>query len=397
MERSAKRAAVIGVTGLVAVGAVFLLSPQGGPEVHSGRSAVRLRPLPSTAPLPALPPPKGIQLGANVNRLFDDGTYSQPAIGAQLRALQATGASAARSDTLWEATEPAAPVNGAHRYDWGFDDRIATALAQHGLRWLPIIDYAPGWARAEPRLEHSPPRSAADYAAFSRAFAARYGRDGSFWRRHPGLPPRPVETYEIWNEPDNPQFWAPAPQAGRYAELYLRARAAIRSADPAARPIVGGLISADFVAAMLAAAPRMHGAIDGVGIHPYGAAPGAALAGIRTARLTLRSLGLGAVPLYATEFGWTIRPPGATGYLPEALRPRFIVATLAALGHTDCGLAGAFLYTWVTPERNPQDPEDWFGIHPPRGGSAEDTSAFARGIRAARLATPPDGVCALRR
>lgn len=41
-----------------------------------------------------------------------------------------------------------------------------------------------------------------------------------------------------------------------------------------------------------------------------------------------------------------------------------------------------FLYAWVTPERNPHDPQDWFGIHPPGRGTSPDTTAFTQGLRA---------------
>ena len=94
-----------------------------------------------------------------------------------------------------------------------------------------------------------------------------------------------------------------------------------------------------------------------------------------------------------TEVGWTTSPAGALDYLPERLRPGYIERTIAELGHSDCGVAAVVLYTWVTPERDPADPQDWFGIHPPGGGSTADTDAFAAGIRAARAPGPAAAVC----
>jgi hypothetical protein len=390
VDRHAKRALGLALGALVVAGLVALITTRGGGPVRRRPTAVSRR---VVAGLRLLPPPAGIELGVNVNRLFDDRTYSQPAIDEQLLALRGTGAQAARADVLWEATEPAAPVRDEHRYNWAFDDQIASSLAAHHVRWMPIVDYAPPWARINPSQPHSPPRESSEFAAFAAALTVRYGRQGSFWRDHPRLPALPVRTYEIWNEPDNPQFW-PEPDARRYADLYLRARAAIRSVDPVARPIVGGLVSPSFVSAMVSARPQLRGAIDGVGIHPYGAGPLAVLNGVRAARTRLRTLGLGSVPLYATEFGWTTSPPGGLGYLPAGLRPRYISATLALLGHTDCGLAGVFLYTWVTPERRARNPEDWFGIHPPGGGSSADTRAFTQGIANARRAAATDQLCA---
>ena len=83
---------------------------------------------------PAKPAPAGQEFGVSVNRLFNDRTYASGDIDAQLRVLQMTGATVARSDALWEAAEPAPPAGGIHRYQWGFDDMVAGSLAAHGLQ-----------------------------------------------------------------------------------------------------------------------------------------------------------------------------------------------------------------------------------------------------------------------
>jgi hypothetical protein len=159
--------------------------------------------------------------------------------------------------------------------------------------------------------------------------------------------------------------------------------------------IVGGLTHPRrFLTAMLAADPGLRAEIDGVAIHPYALTPERVLEAVRGARLALVAQGLSSVPLYVTELGWTTRPPGALDYLPERLRPGYIERTLSQLGHVDCGIAATILYTWVTPERDPADPQDWFGISPPGGGSSPDTVAFASGVRAARAPGPPIGLCA---
>jgi hypothetical protein len=330
----------------------------------------------------------------NVNRLFNDGAYSSSEINAQLGALEATGATVARSDALWEAAEPAPPVGGVHRYHWGFDDLIAGSLAAHRLRWLPILDYTVGWDQSVPGQDHSPPRSSDDFAAFAAAFARRYGTGGTFWSEREAPQALPVQTYEVWNEPDNAQFWYPAPDAPAYAALYEQAREAITSVSPDARVIIGGLTNpAGFLPALLAARPELRGRIDGVAIHPYGASPGVVLARLRRARTTLDVLGLAGVPLYVTEFGWTTSPPGSLDYTPASTRPGYIESTLAAIGRSSCGVAAAILYTWVTPRRNPADREDWFGIHPPGGGASADVAAFVAGLRGATAPGVAGAVC----
>lgn len=388
-RRPRRRAAALGGAALAFIVAVLVtaiaLSGTPGPSspTTTGPSTAATRSTTPTVPA-AQSAPGTVQFGINANRLFNDRNYSPQQIASQLRALQATGATLARSDALWEATEPAAPVGGVHRYDWAFDDSIATALAQHGLQWLPIVDYSAPWAESLAGQDHSPPTSLADYAAYAGSLAARYGKGGAFWRAHPELEARPVDTFELWNEPDNPTFFKPRPDPGRYAAMYTLARAAILAADSSARVIVGGLTAApSFMPEMLAAAPDLRGHIDGVAIHPYGGTPRAVLAKVKQDRQVLDSAGLGSIPLYVTEFGWTTHPPSALQYLPERLRPGYISQTLAALGHVNCGIGAVTLYTWVTPERNRADLEDWFGIHSPSGASTPDSDAFAAGLKQA--------------
>jgi hypothetical protein len=418
-SRRRRAAVLVGGAGAIVVaivGAAIALSGGSGTRVTSTPSTATTTPSatgpptattpPTTSPTtpttppasgpgpPARPAPSTAQFGINVNRLFDDRTYGPAQIDSQLRALRATGATVARSDALWEAAEPTAPVGGVHRYDWSFDDRIAASLAEHGLQWLPIIDYTAPWAQSIAGVDHSPPISDSDYAAFAGAIAARYGASGSFWRTHPNLSAEPVDTYEIWNEPDNTTFWRPTPDAGGYAALYASARSAIVAVDPAAAVIVGGLTHvASFVRAMLTARPDLRGRIDGVGLHPYGANPLVVVANVVKARRVLNAAGLGTVPLYITEFGWTTDPPSYPNYLPESLRPQYISQTLAALGHLNCGVAATIFYTWVTPEHDPHNGEDWFGIHGPGGASTPDSEAFTAGLRRATASAAPIRVC----
>ncbi len=366
-DRAAGAAIAAGAAGVVLalLGAVALVAAGGAGHSRPARS-----------------PSPGLReaIGAGVNLLFNSPGLTPQQISAQLSALHATGATIARSDALWEASEPAAPVGGVHHYVWTFDDTIAGDLAAHGLRWLPILDYAAPWAQSIPGADHSPPASDADYAAYAGAFAARYGPGGSFWRAHPELPAEPVQTYEIWNEPDTGYFWLPGPEPARYADLYLAARAAIDAAQPRARVIVGGLSGpTTFVSQMLSARPQLRGHLDGVAIHPYGTPP-VVIEKVRLARAVLSGVGLGSVPLYVTEVGWSTSPPGTTDYVPAGQRPAYIAATLGALGHLDCGVAATVLYTWYSPRQNPADGQQWYGIDSLTGVPDSDTVAFRAGV-----------------
>lgn len=342
---------------------------------------------------PAAAPDGTAEYGVNTGVLFNSGKYSHADVDAQLALLAKTGATVVRSDALWEEAEQQPPIGPVHRYNWAQDDMIVGALASHGLRWLPIIDYAAPWAQAAPGQIHSPPSSAGDYAAYAAALASRYGPGGLFWLENPGLEPLPVLTYEIWNEPDNPVFWYPRPNPAAYAALYSAARSAIVSQQGGAQVIVGGLTQpSSFLAAMLASDPGLRTQIDGVAIHPYGA-PDQVLVGVRDARLAMRADGLGGVPLYVTEFGWTTHGTRVRDSSTEAERPGYISSTIAGLSHTDCGIAAVLLYAWATPEQNLGNPQDWYGISPTGAGGSPDTAAFAAALAAAAAPAAPTLLC----
>jgi hypothetical protein len=383
---------------LLVVVLVLLLTGNGGHGRAGGRvpttTTTPASPPPPAVNLPAHPAPSGAFFGVNVNDLFNLGTFTPTQIAAQLAAVRATGATVVRSDALWEASEPTAPVGGVHHWSWSFDDRIAAATATAHLQWLPIIDYTAPWAESIPGQDHSPPRAESDFAAYAAAFAARYGTGGAFWRAHPELSAEPVDTLEIWNEPDNAEFWRPAPSASAYAALYAEARAAVDAVDSSARVIIGGITHPEaFLPALLAARPSLRGHVDGVAVHPYGGNPFVILGRVQGARHTLDQLGMATVPVYVTEFGWATHPAGVFAYLNSRLRPGYITATLSALGHTDCEIAGVELYTWVTPERDLTNKEDWYGIAPPGGGTTADTTAFAAGLTAATGPGPTVRLC----
>jgi hypothetical protein len=369
-------AAALAVAAGVALAAALLSGgdPDGGPDRRPTRPAEPARPA----------PPAGPAVGVSVNRLFNERAYTPAQIDVLLAAARADGVRVARSDAFWSAAEPQPPAGGVHRYDWTFHDGVAGALAEHGIRWLAILDYAAPWAASVPGNDHSAPTASADYAAYAAAFARRFGRGGQFWRMRPELPETPVTTFEIWNEPDSPGFWAPAPDPARYAELYATARDAIRRVDPRARVIVGGLTNvAAFLPQLVAARPSLREEVDGIGIHPYATTPLGVLGVVRAARRVADAAGLDGVPLDVTEFGWVASPAGNQAYAPPGRRPRYVREATDALARSDCEIATVVLYTWVSPERDPADGEDWFGIRHPDGRPSPSSIAFARALAAA--------------
>jgi polysaccharide biosynthesis protein PslG len=295
--------------------------------------------------------------------------------------LARNGARLVRRDAVWQEVEPAPPdpLTGRHTYDWTRLDLFVWALARHGIRWLPIIDYSAKWAAAVPGDPFTPPANTADYVAYATAVARRYGRAGSFWSAHPWLPHLPVTRYEVWNEPNSHRFWRPqggAPE--RYAELYAATRAGIRSADPYARVIVGGLALGnqgvlsehEFVDRMYRHRPDLRGNVDAFALHPYAPTVEAIHARIKGFRDTLMRHGAGAVPLEITEVGWT------TSSDSESHRAAALAGLAYELPRSDCGIRSVLPYTWLGAERDPSNPEHWFGIANPDGSLKPSGSAY---------------------
>jgi hypothetical protein len=164
---------------------------------------------------------------------------------------------------------------------------------------------------------------------------------------------------------------------------------------------VGGLSNpTSFLPKLVAARPELAGHADGVAIHPYGDTPALVLGRVRAAQETLSRLRMGGLPLYVTEFGWTTNPAGALNYAPAGKRGGYIEATMTLLGHTDCGIAAALLYTWITPGGDRANPQDWYGLRVGGlNGSAVvdqtggDVPAFAAGVRRAGAEAPANRVC----
>lgn len=310
--------------------------------------------------------------GADFGVIFQNHYPSGVANRALSTAAQA-GLGLARVAPLWELTEPAPPQGGRHRYQWRYDDNIAKQLAGHGLRWVAVLAFAPGWASVAPRVLHGGPRGTANYVAYAAAVARRYR----------GL----IAAFEVWNEENSRAFWRPAPNAPAYARLYAAARAAIHRADPGVPVLIGGLAGGHTAFFdQVFRQPELRAGVDGVAIHPYAANPTGVLTQVERYRHRLDELGFGAVPLYVTEYGWSSRrgsplePAPIGSYAPAALRPRFIVQTARQVLSSGCNVRMAIFYAWLTSDRNPRALYDWYGVASPSGAQTPASQALARQV-----------------
>jgi hypothetical protein len=182
-----------------------------------------------------------------------------------------------------------------------------------------------------------------------------------------------------------------APEA--YADLYMASRAAIKSVDPAADVVVGGLAlgkpdvtdEIQFLQRMYAHRPDLAGHVDGVGLHPYQQSLADTYMRLARFRQALDFLAGPSVPIEITEVGW------ATTSMSESDRATNLSLLAEQLPHSDCNVDRLIPYTWLTQESNGADPEDWFGIWNHDGSGKPSGIAYLNAVRLMRGLTsaPP--------
>lgn len=245
-----------------------------------------------------------------------------------------------REDFHWHRIQP-----DPFTYDWTFSDAAMRALLQRKLNVLGVLGPSVGWATPQRNdvdndVSFYPPdpRLFADYA---RAVVNRYKRYVTHW--------------EIWNEPDLEYFWRGGPNAVAYAQLLMTTAQAIRSVDPTAKILIGGLNPFDTSFLRTVAAQGAWNSFDIIAIHPYvnpwGPEEGNLSAVTDGVRLVASQYG--DKPIWATEVGWASGPSDRdpAGKTNEQDQANYLVRSLLMLWQA--GVEHSFWYTLKDDPGNP--------------------------------------------
>jgi hypothetical protein len=150
--------------------------------------------------------------------------------------------------------------------------------------------------------------------------------------------------------------------------------------------------------------------VDGIGLHPYAVTAAAyidqVLADTHEFRRVLDvDIGIPQVDIYITEVGWTTSgsatwfeavPDDGPDGTPN--RREAIDKTADLLTRSNCGIRAFQPHTWWSPEQNPDNLEDWFGVANQDGSLKPSGQAYAdraRLLEGAGPAAPPTGVVGL--
>jgi Glycosyl hydrolase catalytic core len=268
----------------------------------------------------------------------------------------------------WSTLEPS-----RGRFSLATTDRFVLAAARHGIAVLPILFNAPRWATGKTRPAGSnvvdPPRAPASMARFARAMIDRYGPTGSLWRHNPRVAKLPIRDWQVWNEPNLPQYWANNPDARGYAKLLRVVSRAIHASDRGARVLSAGLSEsklgvpfATYVRALYAA--RARGSFDIFALHPYSSSARGVLAAVEGTRALMRQYGDAHKPIWITEMGWASGgPPSPFTFDPFGQAQ--LVATsiqLLATKRRALRIAGFVYFGWKD-ARPYLGRSDFWGLH----------------------------------
>jgi hypothetical protein len=260
--------------------------------------------------------------------------------------MKAMGVTSVRLEANWYGMQP----NGPSDDDWASLDQLVASVQAAGLTADLVIDGCPPWAAAAGAQgdDFAQPASPAQFATFAGSVAAKYGAKG-------------VKYFEIWNEPNISQFWAPKPDPAAYTADLVAAYAAIKSVDPSAVVLSGGLSPATdtstsydprtFLTDMYADGAK--GSFDGLGDHPYTypLAPddnnaGSAWSQMAQTSPSLRSImaenGDSAKRIWITEYGAPTSGPNSVGESAQSTDLAQAISQVKQL----TWIGSFYIYTW---------------------------------------------------
>ncbi|MGV9800985.1 cellulase family glycosylhydrolase [Mycobacterium sp. NPDC003449] len=290
------------------IGMLFLVTgcDKAEPPATPGRAG------PPPAPAQAPPPPPYVvqpgTIGLNAVTLILPGTRTR-----QYDHIKADGFTAVRLYIEWDLIEPS-----PGEFDWGPTDSLIMGAAQRGLRILGLLSYAPSWA-VPPKsrtLVHPAPADAKAWGDFVARAAQRYRNV--------------IHSWEIWNEPNIDDSFAPAPDLALYSAMLKQSYSAIKAADPDSFVITGGTSPAvdnptEMSPVTFIKGLYDHGAgdsFDAVAMHPYSSPDLLSVEGavgtsnsnraIRDVTKLMADHGQAGKRIWFTEFGASTATAGAT-------------------------------------------------------------------------------------
>ncbi|MGH2515030.1 MAG: endo-1,4-beta-xylanase [Ktedonobacterales bacterium] len=271
-----------------------------------------------------------------------------------------TGVTYLRIEFDWPLIEPQ-----RGQFNWTRADYIVHTAASDGVQLAPVLVFSPNWACASTTC--SP--SAADFSAFVSAVVSRYKTS--------------IHVWEMWNEPDGPNYWTDSEQS--YVQnVLIPGYQAAKSADHTSQVELGAPAYADAGWLNTIYSDGGGNSFDIMGWHDYNG--GSTVVGdANTVEGVLQAHGQATKPVWLGEFG--VQEQTTNDIQQQALLQTVYEAQ-------NSPIAAAFWYNLRDDSAYnccpPQDVKDAYWGLVQRGGAQKQGLALLQRLIAAGL--PPIGI-----
>ena len=151
--------------------------------------------------------------GVNSTKAIHISDSLDSTIKQRVEMMEELGVSWDRINWLWNVVEPR-----KNKFDFRTMDKLLKFYKKNKINIYPVLCYGAAWwkDRNSPINE----KEIEDYLCYVKVVVNRYKGQIKYW--------------SIWNEPNNPDFWQPAPNPELYAKLLKKTYKAIKKIDPTA-------------------------------------------------------------------------------------------------------------------------------------------------------------------
>src|SRR6266516_5272292 len=327
---------------IAAAGTLVILLDNCG--VESTKPISKSTPSPqSSSKLPQILPGSITPAGLGVNIHF-----TEPRQG-EAEMITKAGFGFVRIDFPWSDIERQKGV-----YNFSIQENLVKALAEQGILALAVLAYGnPLYDNSSAPFHIGPNTKEVQqaFARFAAEAAAKFKGHRVIW--------------EIWNEPNNPDFWQPKPNADNYMELAKVTIAAIRRVDtdvsiiaPAITTYPQNLDFWNFLERCFA--HQLLEPIHAVSINPYrhNKLPETVVDDYQRLHTLIASYptkSKKSIPIISSEWGYPVTTMISKDFQAALLVRQFLINSMS-------GIPLSTWYDWRDDGQDPQDIQNTFGI-----------------------------------